>query len=647
MCAQVTDTLRAVKLFSKKPVNITASPVTVQELNKEMLSKLNSISVADAVKYFSGVVVKDYGGIGGLKTISVRSLGANHTGLMYDGIMIGDAQGGQIDLGRFSLDNIETIQLYNEQPVDILLPARSFASASVLALSSSSAENNGDKNEITLKLKTGSFGFINPTVSFKRRFNKHFRHAISGEYQSADGAYTFIDYETGAAKSKRTNSDIKTYRLEYGADYSITDSNAIRLKAYYYNSKRGLPGSVILYNSFSNQRLNNESFFTQLSWQKNLSSKSRILISSKYSTDKKYYIDPSYPNSAGKLENEFHQQEFYCSVAYGYKIKSNLSLSYAADYYNNKLKRTDQFARGFANPERDHFLNHLSLQLKKKYFEINGYILLTTVHEKVENGRAAKQFNELSPGISASLQPFAGLPLRVRASFKNIFRAPTFDDLYYTNIGNVDLLPEYVKQYNLGITINTQADHFLKEIIFTADGYYNMVKDKIIAVPRQNLFQWTMLNIGKADIKGLDIAAHFNFIQWKGLIVSSNLSYSFQQALNVSDPASTNYKTQLPYTPQHSGSVNLNINYRKLSFSYNVLSSSYRYQLGNPGPENVVQGWATHDFSVNYLVASKKYWNYKFVTQLNNVFNTQYEIIKFYPMPGFNYRIGIITTFKK
>src|SRR4051812_41126806 len=97
MRAQITDTLKPVKFYSKKPLDISSTTVNVQQLNKNELSQLNSLSVADAVKYFSGVVIKDYGGIGGLKTVSVRSLGANHTGVMYDGIMVSDVQGGQID----------------------------------------------------------------------------------------------------------------------------------------------------------------------------------------------------------------------------------------------------------------------------------------------------------------------------------------------------------------------------------------------------------------------------------------------------------------------------------------------------------------------------------------------------------------------
>lgn len=41
--------------------------IPAQKLSGEELKTLNSFSVADAIRYFSGVQIKDYGGIGGLK----------------------------------------------------------------------------------------------------------------------------------------------------------------------------------------------------------------------------------------------------------------------------------------------------------------------------------------------------------------------------------------------------------------------------------------------------------------------------------------------------------------------------------------------------------------------------------------------------
>ena len=74
----------------------------LQQMKKTDMERLGVSDVADAVRHFSGVSVKDYGGIGGLKTVSVRSLGAQHTAVSYDGVTVSDCQSGQVDISSFS-----------------------------------------------------------------------------------------------------------------------------------------------------------------------------------------------------------------------------------------------------------------------------------------------------------------------------------------------------------------------------------------------------------------------------------------------------------------------------------------------------------------------------------------------------------------
>jgi vitamin B12 transporter len=642
--AQKHDTLNAVKVNIVKDKNIVTTATPLQQLNANQLAQINSISVADAVKQFAGVQVKDYGGVGGLKTISVRSLGANHTGVFYDGIAIGSAQGGQIDLGKFSLDNVALIQLSSSSSTDLLMPARGFSTASLLNIkSSSSILNKSEKQTIKLKLQYGSFGYFAPSLTLKTRIENKFQTSISTQYQSATSHYPYKSYENNQLTEKRRNSDIKAYRFEYDAGYFINDSNKIKFKTYYYNSKRGLPGFVILYNNTSNQRLDDETIFAQASWQNKISKRSEFLFNVKFSTDKYLYVDPTYQNSAGKLENDFRQKEAYFSIAYRYKLMRYVDMYHALDGYRSTLNRKDTFVIKFANPTRNTMLHNIAVQIKKDRFEVTVNILRTTVNEKVTNGKAGRNLNEVSPAVAGSVQPFAHIPVRIRAFYKNIFRAPTFDDLYYTNIGNTDLKPEFAKQYNIGITAETYINKIIQNITFTGDAYVNNVKDKIIAVPGFNLFQWSIENRATVKIKGLDAMLQLRFKEFNSIKISSNISYTFQQALDLSDATSTQYKTQLPYTPMHSGNANVSIACRNSILSYTFLASSYRYRRGDATAENLLKGWSSHDLSFAYTLKE----NYKIIAEANNIFNTQYEIIRYYPMPRFNYRISIIANFKK
>ena len=142
-------------IYQTREVRSTAP---LQVFSKDALKNLHALQVSDAVKHFAGVTVKDYGGIGGLKTVSIRSLGAQHTAVGYDGITLTDCQTGQIDIGRFSLDNVDRLSLNNGQSDNIFQPARFFASAGILNIQTlTPLFTKGKKTNIAGAFKTGSW----------------------------------------------------------------------------------------------------------------------------------------------------------------------------------------------------------------------------------------------------------------------------------------------------------------------------------------------------------------------------------------------------------------------------------------------------------------------------------------------------------
>ena len=118
------------------PVAVT-SAVPLQQVSRDDIERLGFAGVADALKYMSGVNVRDYGGVGGLKTVSVRGMGAKHTAVCYDGVVVSDAQSGVVDLGRFPLGNLSAMTLVMGQGGDgALHSAREYSSSTLLSLRS-------------------------------------------------------------------------------------------------------------------------------------------------------------------------------------------------------------------------------------------------------------------------------------------------------------------------------------------------------------------------------------------------------------------------------------------------------------------------------------------------------------------------------
>lgn len=161
-------------IMSIQEVSVVATKraeiIRPQTLGGIELERLNSRSVADALRYFSGVQLKDYGGIGGIKTVNIRSMGTNHVGVFYNGIQLGNAQNGQVDLGRYSLDNIEQISLYNGQKSNIFQSAKDFASSSAIYIYTKRPTFEAGRNyNVSVQMKTGSFGLVNPLIPDDRR----------------------------------------------------------------------------------------------------------------------------------------------------------------------------------------------------------------------------------------------------------------------------------------------------------------------------------------------------------------------------------------------------------------------------------------------------------------------------------------------
>jgi outer membrane cobalamin receptor len=636
--AKDTTHLREVRVDAKR-IPAAIQPINaMQLLTGEQLQRLNSLSVADAVRYFSGVQLKDYGGIGGLKTINVRSMGTNHTAVSYDGLLIGNAQNGQVDLGKFSLDNIESIALYNGQQNTILQPARAFAAGNVLALRSRTPQfAEGERWHGKASVKTGSSGLINPSLLWQQKIGEQVYSTVSAEWINANGRYKFR-YTNGVydTTAVRQNGNVNAFRAEAGLNGTLADSSSWAVKYYIYTSGRGLPGAIVANHFNYGQHLEDRDQFVQASYRKNFGQRYSLVANAKYTDLYSRYIDPEYPNEQHLLDNFYHQKETYLSLASQYRIRPWWESSLAADLTVNTM---DANLYRFPYPTRYTTLLALASRAHFSRLEIQGNVLATIVDESVKAYQGAGAKREFTPALSIAWQPLARKDLWLRGFYKNIFRMPTFNDLYYTFIGNHNLAPEYVKQYDAGFTYRQALRGNWQYITLQADGYYNRVKDKIVAVPSDNLFGWSMMNLGRVEIKGLDAVVRSAWQPLSSLLLTVGLNYTWQQAQDVTEgKGGYNYGQQIPYTPRHSGSFTAGVDWRAFSLNYSFIYTGERYSQKRNIPVNYVQPWYTSDMSITWACKASRHTS-KIQLEINNLLNQYYDVVLNFPMPGRNYRI--------
>ena len=641
--------------------------VPSQKLNGEMLERLNTHSVADALRYFSGIQLKDYGGVGGIKTVNIRSMGTHHLGISYDGVALGNAQNGQIDLGQFSLDNVEEITLYNGQKSAIFQPASDFGNAGSIYIrtkepSFSRKEERlrvGDgtpgmggkwKENTNLRIKAqyGSSDMFRTSVLWEQRLSETVSSSVSAGFLTASGKYKFRyerRYPDGTTAwdttAVRQNGDIHAERIEANL-YGRLWQGSWQMKGYLYNSARGIPGAIVNNVWRRGERQQDLNTFFQAAYDKSIGNKFATRWLAKYAYYNTHYVNRD--STQLPVDNRYKQQEFYFSTANVLELLPNWSASLSYDFKWNKL---DADIWNFAYPTRISNLVSLATAIDYKHLKAQGSILATFINDRTSRRgddltpHSTLHTPQFTPALFVNVYPFRGTFFSMRAYIKQSFRMPTFNDLYYTDMGNANLVPERATQYDIGFALNK---HFTHGIVSHAemhfDAYYNAVHDKIVAYPKGQQFRWTMLNLGKVHIKGIDVEAEADFRITKDFVATARAQYTYQDARDVTDPADSYYNDQIPYIPWHSGSAIVGLSYKNWDLNYSFIYAGERYDEQENILYNHMEPWYTSDLSLRYQFVV---YSLKIIAQaeVNNVLDQDYEVIVNYPMPGRNYTLSL------
>lgn len=640
----IAKTLGTLEVTASRLPGTVESSVPTQSISSADISSRGITDISDAMRRMSGVNLRDYGGAGGMKTVSLRGLGAQHTGVIYDGIAVNDVQTGQIDLSRFSLNNIGSLTVNAGETDDIFLPARASATASSIVISTfSDADFEANALHLTARAKAGGFGYYNPFFQISKTFRHKLALSLTGDFTHADNDYPY-DIKNGSAshRAHRKNSMLNSGYGELNASWKPAIGQTVNFKAYYYQSGQRLPGPVTLYNPDSNEKLKQRNSFAQLGWRGKISSKVSMRADAKFNWAASRYQDINGIYPGGRLDSRYNQQEWYISSSALYRPVSGLQLDYSIDYFYNNLSsnRTSDI-----RPYRNSILQSVAAKYKVWRLSATAKLLYSIyLNRSHEGDKQAKDAKRLSPSLSLSIQPVDGQKFYVRASYKNIFRMPTFNELYFDHYGSINLNPEVADQYNFGLTWSVSAGDWLEDLTITADGYLNYVKNKIVAMP-YNMFVMTMTNLGKVRILGLDVTlnAAFRITPCQKILLSG--SYSYQRAAPRTDPDMLDWMKQVAYTPLNSGAASLTWQNPWVTLVAHTSGYSARYATNNNMPGTRIAGYMELGFTAMHEFKFAKSRSIEIRADLINALDKQYELVNLYPMPGRNWQASVTYRF--
>ena len=338
------------------------------------------------------------------------------------------------------------------------------------------------------------------------------------------------------------------------------------------------------------------------------------------------------------IDNTYYQQETYLTTSHVYEILPSWSASLSYDFRWNKLNANSY---RFSFPTRQSHLVALATAVDYTHVKAQASLLASVISDRTRTDGRQPTLVRWTPAMFVNVYPLQGKRLSLRAFVKRSFRMPTFNDLYYTNMGNAALRPESATQYDLGIVYSKSWEHgLLRHVALHADAYYNTIHDKIVAYPKGQQFRWTMLNLGRVHITGTDIEAEGAVEAGRDLTLTGRLQYTYQDARDVTDPTTPYYRDQIPYIPWHSGSAIINVSYRGFDLSYSFIYAGERYNEQENIVYNHMQPWYTNDVSLMYRW-KHRHLIYKITLEVNNLLDQDYDVIINYPMPKRNYALSL------
>ncbi len=601
----------------KKPL------ATVQSLSGVELQSLSSTSIADALKYFAGVQIKDYGGLGGLKTVNVRSLGSQHVGVYIDGIRITNAQNGTVDLGKYSLSTLESVSLYNANKLDQCQSASEYASGATVYLQT----RRPTRDSLSVLAGIGSFH------TYRTRLNAQFSRKgwsgfLDGEYLSSRGDYPFrYKSEFEDTVGHRTNSDIEYLRLE-----SALFKGGFASHLYLYISERGCPGGIVrrLSDKYNNVgRGWDTDFLAQSSFEHRFGRHHRVKFNVKYAHEYlRYNTDYPENQNTARVDNHYWQNDAFASAAYSWHPVSWLSVNAG---YDARVSWLDADLKRFSVVRRLDQKAVAATQINWRDLRLAASILYQHYKDHtVTHVGAADPLSRFTPAVSLG---YTLKGVTMRAWYKSIFRAPTLNDLYYTQVGNRNLKPEYTKQWNLGAEYQLSSPNWLASV--QADAYLNHIENRIVCLPLKGTYTWSMMNYGETFCRGLNSTLSFRYMNgpWNFSLLTS---LTWQKDLNRTDPDDADtYDKPICYSPTLSFGITAIAGWKTLSLTVSELHVGER-MWSYADPEDVLKPYNNVDLkltgSFNRFAAS---------LEINDLLDVQYEHIPRYPMPGRQFKFTL------
>ncbi len=582
--------------LAQEEVLITANRVPLPEesitedykvITREEIKKYGLTSIADLLKYVSGVFISSNGGFGQPTSVFVQGLGSEKVLVMVNGVPVYDPSTPKASA------NFNYIDLSNVERIEIIKgPQGALYGSEAIAGVINIITRKPKKREASLSVEGGKY------KTFKE--NLYFGLPLKEGYL----AFSLTNFKTNGfsatnSKSSAYEPDNDGYRYKTGwLSFGYEPTDWLRLKGD-LKVKGASVDFDANYPSYSIPKAKNtyDNLFTDLKLDATLSE--RFAVSATFGNNRDYRNTP-YGVYDGIVR--------YASIQPTYYLFDNLFITGGVNY----------------RQEVAEFGSQASAHLRSGFIEVHGsygnLVATGALRRDLHSTFGGKTTYKLSLGytLSKTLTTF-------KAQYGTGFRAPSLYELYAPRYGNRELKPENSEGYSLGIS---QKLPFLP-LKVSLTYFKNRVWNLIDMPWWQGIY--TYKNYNKAITEGAEVKGSLRLTEG----VSLYGSYTHLRAKDY-NPA-TNSWERLARRPKFSYTLGLKGKIGKVNLSTWLLHYSDRED-----GSHTLGGFTTYNCYLSYPVNEKV----KIYLKGYNLTDKKYELAYGYNTMGRALFVGTTFTFR-
>lgn len=589
ICAQ-NDSIVQLKEVVLTDISLQEFSSNVNKLHiSDSVIKTNTGSLVQLLSNNSAIYFKE-NGRGMVASPSFRGTTAQQTAVIWNGININSLFNGQTDFNVVNPSDFNSITIRSGGGSVLY---GSGAVGGSIHLNNDIPFLNSQKND--LQIQYGSFETFHLNYKFQKASKKWLSSFSITRNQSVND-YDYIGYDK---KNENGNYENVSFNSVFG--YQLNSKNSLKLFSYFYNGERNFSGTI---SSPSNSKYIDLNFRNLLEWQ-NTSIKGLV------SKVKLAYLNESYKYYENKNIEIFSNSE-----AKKLLLRSNLLYKgFEKLKFNSIVEVNHTTGKGSNLPQNEQTILSSSVLMSHLVNEKLNYEI------SLRNEITSNYKSPLLYSIALKYQPVSLYTARFNLS-KN-FRIPTFNDLYWQNVGNPNLKPEESLQLEI-----SQDLHY-KTVDVTITGFYNKLTDMLRWVPNISGV-WQPINTDKVAVLGIE-----SVFKYRGNF--KKIQYNFQANYTYTSSQNSVTQKQLIYVPMHRFVTSLGLHYKNVALLYQYNWNGLVYTSSDN--KNELPSYGISNLYLNYTFVGLK--KITLGGSILNIENKPYQNVLSRPMPGRHYMFNL------